>query len=105
MTVQEILLLDSSADIRVGVAKLQQILNTMRMFRDERDALEAEVAVLSRTSDALEASVARQREEKLVWAKRYNDAKHELAELKVAYNDLANTKLRVGAIDITLDDL
>ena len=105
MTVQEILLLDSSAYVSVGVAKLQQILSTMRMFKDERDELEISVAGLLNDKHELEAELDALglSENSLAIACSKKDTK--IAELEAKLRDLANTKLRVGAINITLDDL
>lgn len=77
----------------------------MRAFRDERDELEASVARLLNDKHKLEAEldVLGLREDSLAIACAKKDAK--IAALEAKVRDLANTKLRVGAIDITLDDL
>lgn len=126
MTVQQILSLDSTADIRVGVAKLQQILNTLRLYKNKAEELEHEV-VISNTmiSEAVEEikqlevakSVLELREDSLAIsnakkAKRIEELEFDariyqaqISEMEKELKQLKNTKMKIGAIDIDLGDL
>ena len=115
MTVQEILLLDGDCTIRVGVNKLQQILNTMRVFKDDKEHWKAKHYFITKEYNTLVDTYAETKEElemqqKVVFEQQdsINRLLAQVEELKTEVKTLQETKIRMGAIgpiDISLDDL
>lgn len=119
MTVQELLLLDSTMDIRIGVGKLQQILNTMKVFKNEVLELNEVVSYHKNEVKTLEERLHSYYidnvgllKDKAILQERLTRSIDEVDELKGELKKvrdeaelLRNTRMRLRAIDLSLEGL
>ena len=104
-TIQELLLMDSTTEIRVGAGKLQQILNTMKLFKDEVLDLNEVVGYYKNVAKQLEKDKTIL-QEKLTWTiDEIDELKGELEKARNEVELLRNTRMRVRTIDLSLEGL
>ena len=104
-TIQGLLLMDSTTEVRVGAGKLQQILTTMKAFKDEVLELNEVVGYHKNETKQLEKDKATL-QERLTWSiDEIDELKGELEKARDEVELLRTIRMRVRTIDLSLEGL
>jgi hypothetical protein len=97
MTVQELLLQDSKVILPIGAAKLQQILNTLLSYKEDKAKLTKQLEIKSNMLEAAQMEI-------LIADNTIHELDTALTIARQELQELSNVRLRC-AIDLDLSDL